>query len=118
MRRGIILRDRLEEVRLALSGARAKIERIELRRLHHRHAARGVGGEDVAARDDEAVERKARVETEQRGIGGDGVRRQSRSEKHTYELQSLMRISYAVFCLQKKKKERIQHMSDSRQDVV
>src|SRR3546814_3021612 len=26
-----------------------------------------------------------------------------RSEEHTYELQSLMRISYAVFCLQKKK---------------
>src|SRR3546814_19698846 len=31
--------------------------------------------------------------------------RSSRSEEHTSELQSLMRISYAVFCL-KKKKER------------
>src|SRR3546814_6664755 len=30
---------------------------------------------------------------------------QSRSEEHTSELQSLMRISYAVFCLKKKKKE-------------
>src|SRR3546814_4757516 len=30
-----------------------------------------------------------------------------RSEEHTSELQSLMRISYAVFCL--KKKKRIQH---------
>src|SRR3546814_5700300 len=28
---------------------------------------------------------------------------QIRSEEHTSELQSLMRISYAVFCLQKKK---------------
>src|SRR3546814_9957654 len=28
----------------------------------------------------------------------------TRSEEHTSELQSLMRISYAVFCLQKKKK--------------
>src|SRR3546814_6585312 len=28
-----------------------------------------------------------------------------RSEEHTSELQSLMRISYAVFCLQKKKKQ-------------
>src|SRR3546814_8731244 len=28
---------------------------------------------------------------------------QGRSEEHTSELQSLMRISYAVFCLQKKK---------------
>src|SRR3546814_3411623 len=30
---------------------------------------------------------------------------QDRSEEHTSELQSLMRISYAVFCLKKKKKE-------------
>src|SRR3546814_4376583 len=29
-----------------------------------------------------------------------------RSEEHTSELQSLMRISYAVFCLKKKKKEK------------
>src|SRR3546814_5080564 len=29
--------------------------------------------------------------------------RQNRSEEHTSELQSLMRISYAVFCLKKKK---------------
>src|SRR3546814_9445147 len=33
-----------------------------------------------------------------------------RSEEHTSELQSLMRISYAVFCLKKKKKQiRIQN---------
>src|SRR3546814_8424009 len=31
------------------------------------------------------------------------ARRKSRSEEHTSELQSLMRISYAVFCLKKKK---------------
>src|SRR3546814_6063070 len=30
-----------------------------------------------------------------------------RSEEHTSELQSLMRISYAVFCLKKKKKRTI-----------
>src|SRR3546814_1024153 len=30
----------------------------------------------------------------------------NRSEEHTSELQSLMRISYAVFCLKKKKKNR------------
>src|SRR3546814_9853918 len=35
--------------------------------------------------------------------GGDGLFR-DRSEEHTSELQSLMRISYAVFCLKKKKK--------------
>src|SRR3546814_4823199 len=32
--------------------------------------------------------------------------RPHRSEEHTSELQSLMRISYAVFCLQKKKQTR------------
>src|SRR3546814_2025536 len=32
---------------------------------------------------------------------------QARSEEHTSELQSLMRISYAVFCLKKKKKTNI-----------
>src|SRR3546814_9796145 len=47
------------------------------------------------------------------GLGvGEGQRRQDlvvgilahdRSEEHTSELQSLMRISYAVFCLKKKK---------------
>src|SRR3546814_4394076 len=34
----------------------------------------------------------------------EGERHQLRSEEHTSELQSLMRISYAVFCLKKKKK--------------
>src|SRR3546814_3580109 len=36
----------------------------------------------------------------QQGICGSAGRR--RSEEHTSELQSLMRISYAVFCLKKK----------------
>src|SRR3546814_9770396 len=31
------------------------------------------------------------------------AKRDARSEEHTSELQSLMRISYAVFCLKKKK---------------
>src|SRR3546814_2103310 len=36
--------------------------------------------------------------------GGDKLCRLARSEEHTSELQSLMRISYAVFCLKKKKR--------------
>src|SRR3546814_3490307 len=48
-------------------------------------------------------------------FGGDVVARDAavgdareilRSEEHTSELQSLMRISYAVFCLKKKKKNK------------
>src|SRR3546814_6948844 len=34
---------------------------------------------------------------------------ESRSEEHTSELQSLMRISYAVFCLKKKTNTKLQH---------
>src|SRR3546814_2040957 len=37
-----------------------------------------------------------------------------RSEEHTSELQSLMRISYAVFCLKKKKKLTTTHNTHSR----
>src|SRR3546814_3065163 len=35
--------------------------------------------------------------------GGSDLEGGARSEEHTSELQSLMRISYAVFCVQKKK---------------
>src|SRR3546814_9774042 len=38
--------------------------------------------------------------------------RHRRSEEHTSELQSLMRISYAVFCLKKKKERPITYKSD------
>src|SRR3546814_5616303 len=37
------------------------------------------------------------------------IARVRRSEEHTSELQSLMRISYAVFCLKKKKKRKHLH---------
>src|SRR3546814_6299667 len=40
--------------------------------------------------------------------GGSGLGL-ARSEEHTSELQSLMRISYAVFCLKKKQHTKIKH---------
>src|SRR3546814_1558683 len=39
--------------------------------------------------------------------------KQNRSEEHTSELQSLMRISYAVFCLKKKKKHKQTQTTDT-----
>src|SRR3546814_3842117 len=45
-----------------------------------------------------------RLEQSRQVVGG------NRSEEHTSELQSLMRISYAVFCL-KKKKQKYTHMT-------
>src|SRR3546814_9469185 len=38
-----------------------------------------------------------------------------RSEEHTSELQSLMRISYAVFCLKKKKQKKPKNNEQSNQ---
>src|SRR3546814_10034548 len=39
-----------------------------------------------------------------------------RSEEHTSELQSLMRISYAVFCLKKKKSDKHSTINDKGRD--
>src|SRR3546814_16766773 len=62
------------------------------------------------------------------GIGADiaglqriGARRHvadERSEEHTSELQSLMRISYAVFCLKKKKKKNMTVMNKDDIDTT
>src|SRR3546814_9792913 len=41
----------------------------------------------------------------EKAVGGQRLQ-DPRSEEHTSELQSLMRISYAVFCLKKKKKKK------------
>src|SRR3546814_9024589 len=40
----------------------------------------------------------------------------TRSEEHTSELQSLMRISYAVFCLKKKTRHKSQHSTHPTQN--
>src|SRR3546814_8264982 len=47
-------------------------------------------------------------------------RLRTRSEEHTSELQSLMRISYAVFCLKKKKKQmyQISHTNQSINETI
>src|SRR3546814_9802193 len=63
---------------------------------------------------DDTLERDAQQAVLKAGIAGfhevseleaplEGARGDTRSEEHTSELQSLMRISYAAFCLQKKK---------------
>src|SRR3546814_1251018 len=51
------------------------------------------------------------------GLGFLGAGTTFRSEEHTSELQSLMRISYAVFCL-KKKNQNHKDMSDSQDSDI
>src|SRR3546814_3072703 len=53
----------------------------------------------------------------QRGDRGDLDRREHRSEEHTSELQSLMRISYAVFSLKKKKKKQKKNKSEESKNT-
>src|SRR3546814_4228099 len=69
-------------------------------------------GRPVAARPGAGAPDRIRVRhAEARGgdrtdeAAGRGQRPGVRSEEHTSELQSLMRISYAVFCLTKKRKQ-------------
>src|SRR3546814_9533267 len=85
------------------------------------HALRTLGRR-VAERDDHRVDRSRRRLVDQHrqpfdpgrpadaGCGGAA----ERSEEHTSELQSLMRISYAVFCLKKKTTNTEEHRDVSR----
>src|SRR3546814_3450223 len=94
----------LEDRRAVQSDAR-RAEQGELDRLHIAFlAARRVGGRAVD-RADFAVGKGFGIKG--RGLLGIAFVPEAegkRSEEHTSELQSLMRISYAVFCLKKKKK--------------
>src|SRR3546814_2855492 len=66
------------------------------RRAHVRPARRVVDRHRAATSVEAAALATQRARPRMRSMG--------RSEEHTSELQSLMRISYAVFCLKKKKK--------------
>src|SRR3546814_2514290 len=57
-------------------------------------------------------EKLARALTE---MGPSFIKLGQRSEEHTSELQSLMRISYAVFCLKKKKKKKRQQRTNKNE---
>src|SRR3546814_4007297 len=72
------------------------------RRRCARHRRRGIGR--LHRRVVAAMDRRGPQAHGAQGIAGhDLAQRLCRSEEHTSELQSLMRISYAVFCLKKNK---------------
>src|SRR3546814_6535142 len=85
-------------------------------RSHAGMAASGTVGPKLAVRRDvlrllldhlqPEIERLAAIFQQKHlaAIGNQNGRATGRSEEHTSELQSLMRISYAVFCLKKKTK--------------
>src|SRR3546814_3760788 len=63
-----------------------------------------LGAEVLAAVERDLRRRQARIGIvlQLHQVAADPGQRRQRSEEHTSELQSLMRISYAVFCLKKK----------------
>src|SRR3546814_4308536 len=69
---------------------------------------RCLGGVEIGAK--ELARRRSRIDIQRKPLPEAelevvGAIANIRSEEHTSELQSLMRISYAVFCLKKKKLE-------------
>src|SRR3546814_3297240 len=75
-------------------------------------ADQGLGGDDAAALE---VDLGLVDQVELVVVGGPaqvGLDAEPRSEEHTSELQSLMRISYAVFCLKKNKTTIIHNQQD------
>src|SRR3546814_3358722 len=101
-----MLRHRLSEIQLRLRtaiGFKAGFVRIDLLQPH-REPEPGVADRprdpDLVARPNPASRRRPRRGRFPDRGQPEGARR--RSEEHTSELQSLMRISYAVFCLKKK----------------
>src|SRR3546814_5536486 len=81
------------------AGAGVPINKIEAARLYNKAADGGLP--QAGARPTEKYLRYI----ERDGVTREGARGQLyRSEEHTSELQSLMRTSYAVFCLKKKTK--------------
>src|SRR3546814_6325052 len=117
-RSGADLRDQQPRVRgpgPSCKGGRRFPVRLCLLVQRLRRRRRRGGGRN---RDPQSADRLCPLQGAGRGGGGgaggrrllsdlpaqrDGLRRLPRSEEHTSELQSLMRISYAVFCLKKKK---------------
>src|SRR3546814_2945585 len=80
-----------------LDARRARLPRLR-RRLLGSGACAGDPDALAAQAEDDAHHRRRQARL-----------RRHRSEEHTSELQSLMRISYAVFCLKKKKKTTTQY---------
>src|SRR3546814_3209775 len=116
------LHDRRIQVAEAVSGQLPQPRRLS-RGLHGGDRPAPVRGDEAPVAPDRRLLVSARrhsnrcvlaIGTSARGAVGarSGCPKLSRSEEHTSELQSLMRISYAVFCLKKKKNNQYHHTTN------
>src|SRR3546814_7650079 len=90
-------------------------------RHHLGGAAQPLLGLDHAPRGEPVLAAPILAERDQVGRGSHRTQNRiilfvsiARSEEHTSELQSLMRISYAVFCLKKQKKQKKEYRNKRR----
>src|SRR3546814_9735402 len=95
-----VLETRLDRPRRVAHVEKQAVDRLRhshrRREIDHRHRADRFAAVEQGQGDSRSAARMA-------GVGHIAARREAvRSEEHTSELQSLMRISYAVFCLKKK----------------
>src|SRR3546814_9530761 len=82
-----------------------------------RDCVRGIGEHEIPRPDPDSVDDHGPVGLERGHDVSAPVGRLSRSEEHTSELQSLMRISYAVFCLKKKKQPSNTHQVSTSKTI-
>src|SRR3546814_4563490 len=94
---GLVQPCRVERQRLGGGGEPV----LGVRRLDHRTVKRGQGVSQQFMFARNAVQSPRRL-----------AQGRKRSEEHTSELQSLMRISYAVFCLKKKNNHKTSHKNN------
>src|SRR3546814_448246 len=105
---------------------RKDIEDLALAGVGRRRDILEIGADQLEARRLIADRRQITIGAERVAMQGDGCHlrapvvlreNEDRSEEHTSELQSLMRISYAVFCLKKKKTTNKNTTSGQKQNV-
>src|SRR3546814_9443313 len=103
-----MLGDRLQEVEDALAEVRGEKRQLEMTvgelRSDIAHSREELATAATIQSDLSGEVSVLAGQLQDAGVRRDGLQREVRSEEHTSELQSLMRISYAVFCLKKKKK--------------
>src|SRR3546814_5062033 len=96
----------LADAAAAAAGQRRR--EADVRHAQRFHQAGGVELVEIAGPGGRIIGKAVDLLMADPGIGTGVHDRLCRSEEHTSELQSLMRISYAVFCLKKKKQNSAQ----------
>src|SRR3546814_10188655 len=104
MSRGVTIMSRISKSRLLATSAIVGLSIVHLSAAAQAQQAFGIQNDQEETLDIIVAEGET-VEGDDAGVyAQEGA--VDRSEEHTSELQSLMRISYAVFCLKKKKNKK------------